>query len=137
MPLVAAAVAAFSGCEFGGSGPDPVARTVNIAARMIYPAGGAPRCSGQLKWRYEPMSLAGGADGETNAVTHDRPYTGIATSDECHFEDAAFGLQPGRWRITAESFAGIQGRCEQNLRPTAIGLSISFREGRPGCQVYP
>jgi hypothetical protein len=128
------------GCDGGGGGGDGKPQTTaNVSAVLTYPAGGAPRCTAQLTWRYEPVALTG-SEGTSDAEIHDRTYdvpaVGVGVG-ECRFDDAAFGLRPGRWRISATSFAGTQGTCTADLRAASIGNSVKFTSGQAGCTTFP
>jgi hypothetical protein len=129
---------ATSGCFLsrgGGGGEAPQVRSARSLVSYRFSAATAPRCTGELRWVWTPLSVSGEgrsteySSPEAEFQHYDQPSSG----NDCVFQGdtGGVGLAPGSWRITVLSPFGGIGTCDVQLRP---GSNVAnFAQGTAGC----
>ena len=140
----ASALAATISCSRpggGGNTPAPTTATSSVSFKMS--ASGAPKCTADLRWEWEPVALTGttGGTGKVTVPPSDFTSYNVPSSREgdnitCVMNADAIGdLATGQWRISLVSPVGLQAQCVVTLRAGANWAG--FRQFVTTCKETP
>jgi hypothetical protein len=120
--------------------PQPTSGNSWVSLRLF--SSGAPKCTGSIRWLWDPIEVA--SEGEGNASAFTIPGTGFQEYDvladapfpgqpsTCYFNAGPVNVRFGRWRITTDLGLGVRQACEVTIQRNQHWTGFTTRV--PSCR---
>lgn len=106
-------VAGLSACWGGGGTPIPPNEngSASVNFTTIISASGAPKCTVNTTYTYQPITTKATSEGSDAVQTHQRSDEVNSSTGTCSFQDGAWNLKQGKWRLSSSAI----GSCDVEL----------------------
>lgn len=101
--------------------PDPPRNgAASVTFNTVMAAGGAPKCTVNTVYTYEPISPKD-TDGSSTSVQHTKAEELPSNGNSCTFTDSALALKQGSWRITSSAFGACTVDLHEGFNSVTLG----------------